>query len=89
MEKTRRLVEPLPPEKEPKNSVGNAPLTDSWLTTMAGRGIEVVETKWYHEEFIPSGEGVGSVVRFMVHATGAVKMPYIVRGKLRVAGREA
>ena len=38
--------------------------------------------------FIPSGEGAGLVMRFVVHATGPVKMRYIVHNKLRVAWQE-
>jgi antitoxin component YwqK of YwqJK toxin-antitoxin module len=67
----------------------NAADWHKWLKSMADRGIEVVETEWHHEEFIPSGEGTSSVVRFVVHATGPEAMRYIVRGKLRVAWTKA
>ena len=36
MGKTRRLVEPIPPEKEPENPAENAGLTDSWPKDRTG-----------------------------------------------------
>ena len=59
MGKTRRLVEPSPPEKEPENPAENAPLAGSWLKIVRGLvGVASLVTVYLAYVSLALGGGV-------------------------------